>query len=532
MGITKAEPKAEQAKHFADGDEWMLAEAFPGIDFFFSQIWLRAFVNRLENSCGRNYSKILAVFDGSKQERNHIAFYYGKRDCLEMTKHLVKKITEEPSFGEKINENIRRCSDELVAHAKTIPNEEQLAKASNAELWRIISEHDEKHGALYEWGWLSNATDMFYPEFTNYLKNYLKTKALDERGINEVLVALTAPEAKSEEALQHEEFLELAARFWADAETRELFAKTTPTQIIASLKPEKLAELQKFAEKYAVIGALYVAEPFPLEHFVSELKTELGRGDPKRALAAANEAFNEAKRRKKTLLEELEVDEKTRRIFAVYADFMLTKFYRRYAQIRALYELRRVFKEIARRFGITLNQARFMLTPEYEKLLVDKCFDLKQLAEREKFCVLYSEKNYDEIFIGEKARELAAKAEEKHEAELKELKGQCASLGAKPGIVRGTVKIISSPKDLPKMRSGDVLVAIATNPDVVPAMKKAAAIVTDQGGVTCHAAIVSRELRIPCVIGTKHATRVLRDGDEVEVDAARGVVRKTSYRPN
>ncbi len=205
---------------------------------------------------------------------------------------------------------------------------------------------------------------------------------------------------------------------------------------------------------------------------------------------------------------------------------MLTKFYRRYAQIRALYEMRRVFKEISRRFGITLNQARFMLTPEYEALLVYGGFDLKQLAEREKFCVFYSERGYDEIFLGDEARKLAAGAEEKHDYAVKELKGQTASLGSKPGVVRGTVRLISTPADLPKMRQGDVLVAIATNPDVVPAMKKAAAIVTDQGGVTCHAAIVSRELGIPCVIGTKHATHVLKDGDLVEVDAARGTVKK------
>jgi len=169
-----------------------------------------------------------------------------------------------------------------------------------------------------------------------------------------------------------------------------------------------------------------------------------------------------------------------------------------------------------------------MLTPEYERLLVKGDFDLTQLKEREKFCVLYSEKDYDEIFLGEEARKLAAGAEEKHDFTVKELRGQTASLGAKPGIVRGTVKIIMTTADMPKMKQGDVLVAVSTNPDVVPAMKKAAAIVTEQGGVTCHAAIVSRELGIPCVIGTKIATRALRDGDEVEVDAAKGIVKLVS----
>jgi pyruvate,water dikinase len=76
-----------------------------------------------------------------------------------------------------------------------------------------------------------------------------------------------------------------------------------------------------------------------------------------------------------------------------------------------------------------------------------------------------------------------------------------------------------------KMKQGDILVSIATNPDIVPAMKKAGAIVTEQGGITSHAAIVSRELGTPCVIGTKIATKVFKDGDIVEVDANKGTVK-------
>lgn len=89
-----------------------------------------------------------------------------------------------------------------------------------------------------------------------------------------------------------------------------------------------------------------------------------------------------------------------------------------------------------------------------------------------------------------------------------------------------TLTFLIRAKDMPKMRPGDILVSIATDPDIVPAMKKASAIVTEQGGITSHAAIVSRELGIPCVIGTKIATRVLKDGDKVVVDATRGIVKK------
>jgi phosphoenolpyruvate synthase/pyruvate phosphate dikinase len=66
---------------------------------------------------------------------------------------------------------------------------------------------------------------------------------------------------------------------------------------------------------------------------------------------------------------------------------------------------------------------------------------------------------------------------------------------------------------------GNILVCPMTLPDYVPAMKKARAIITNEGGITCHAAIISRELKIPCIVGTKIATQVLKDGDRVEVDA-------------
>ncbi len=81
-------------------------------------------------------------------------------------------------------------------------------------------------------------------------------------------------------------------------------------------------------------------------------------------------------------------------------------------------------------------------------------------------------------------------------------------------------------EDMAKLQQGDVLVSVATNPALLPAMKKASAIVTNMGGLTCHAAIVSRELGIPCVIGTKIATKWLKDGDKIEVDANTGIVRK------
>ena len=95
---------------------------------------------------------------------------------------------------------------------------------------------------------------------------------------------------------------------------------------------------------------------------------------------------------------------------------------------------------------------------------------------------------------------------------------------ANQGTVRASVFVIKKPADIAKFKSGCVLVATMTNPAYVPAMMKAVGIITDVGGITCHAAIIARELGVPCVVGTKEATRKLKTGQTVTLDANKGVV--------
>jgi len=103
-------------------------------------------------------------------------------------------------------------------------------------------------------------------------------------------------------------------------------------------------------------------------------------------------------------------------------------------------------------------------------------------------------------------------------------------ISASPGIGTGKVVILKSPKEIDKIKKGDVLVAPMTSPDYVPAMKKASAIVTNEGGMTSHAAIVSREMGIPCVVGTKIGTKVLREGDIVTVNGTTGEIHAGSLK--
>jgi len=99
-------------------------------------------------------------------------------------------------------------------------------------------------------------------------------------------------------------------------------------------------------------------------------------------------------------------------------------------------------------------------------------------------------------------------------------------IGVSPGQASGKVKIIMNTKEISKFEKGDVLVTDMTTPDWVPIMKIAAAIITNAGGKTCHAAIVSRELGVPCVVGTLNATNILKDGEVVTVDGQKGLVYK------
>jgi len=97
-------------------------------------------------------------------------------------------------------------------------------------------------------------------------------------------------------------------------------------------------------------------------------------------------------------------------------------------------------------------------------------------------------------------------------------------LGASPGAAAGRVRLIKNPSEIGKVKDGDILVAVMTNPDFVPAMKRAAAILTDEGGRTSHAAIVSRELGVPAIVGSGQATKLLKNGELITVDGSEGFV--------
>lgn len=179
--------------------------------------------------------------------------------------------------------------------------------------------------------------------------------------------------------------------------------------------------------------------------------------------------------------------------------------------------------EIAKRFDYEVDELKYAVAPEITAIVERQEPSRHELVSRRDNCVFVCTRDGYFVETGsnvEKVRHLMM-GDNKLD-EIQDIRGLSASLGR----AVGTARVIKSATEVDNVKQGDILVAVMTRPDYVAGMKKAAAIVTDEGGITSHAAIVSRELGIPCIIGTKIATQIFKDGDRVEVNANHGWIRK------
>ncbi len=188
------------------------------------------------------------------------------------------------------------------------------------------------------------------------------------------------------------------------------------------------------------------------------------------------------------------------------------------------------YKEIARRLAISVRQLRHLSEKEVVAALRGKLDAAKSIHEKRKFAGWgFDESMKTQIYF---SSDESAKLLKYLNAKVKNLQGNIEGQGvcANPGLVQGKARILTSPELNFKVKPGDILIAEATTVDYLPAMKRAAAFVTEVGGLTCHAAVVAREFGVPCVVGLKNATKNFRDGDLVEVDADKGIVRKLKVK--
>lgn len=249
--------------------------------------------------------------------------------------------------------------------------------------------------------------------------------------------------------------------------------------------------------------------------------------DPRLQLEKLKQSRKEIEQKRKEIRKELGIKQGSEldALLKTASEYAFLRTYRTDCMHWYGFQAKPLLNAIAKRFEISYTELVMMSVQEIKQCLKQNVLVVpqKELQQRRKeFGTILVDGEFH-VVSGDELERLKKIVESKLKVETAtEVRGNSAFHGK----VVGTAKIVMSHLDLKKVQPGDVMVAVMTFPDYAPAMERAAAFVTDEGGVLCHAAIVSREMQKPCVIATKTATKTFKDGDKIEVDAVSGKVRK------
>ncbi|MFA6227011.1 MAG: PEP-utilizing enzyme [Candidatus Paceibacterota bacterium] len=333
--------------------------------------------------------------------------------------------------------------------------------------------------------------------------------------LQESLRLLTSSETISTIQEKEESLIKLAIKISTFVDVQSL------NENLSGVKDNQIKIIKNVYEKYAWIPDAELRFNYEsFADFINNLKKVLGE-NPQKKLNEIEEAKKRLIKAKKQIIKEAGLN----KVVITYAHQASDLAHIRLLRVEKLeevcYKVQNLFYEIGKRAGLD-NHKKICLFNFWEitDFLLGEKINLNKILERSGgYAVIYTKDTIYEldIAIGEKIKEIIEKKTERVDT----FKGNIAC----KGLVKGIVKVLHSANEIGKLEAGEILVTSMTMPNYVPAMKIAGAIITDEGGISCHAAIVSRELGIPCIIGTKIATKVLKDGDLVEVDADKGIVR-------
>ena len=292
------------------------------------------------------------------------------------------------------------------------------------------------------------------------------------------------------------------------------------------------SEAKNISEKYGLIGT---GEGGALwdENFVfaEAMKLSVSGVDSLKGLEVEKMTYPKRQEGKvSTLFSELEAPKEIQEIARQLGSLAHIKLESRVAWTYKDAGLRKLLNEISSRHNVSLKDLDLYTLEDFSALLLrGKPLSSASLNERKELVIITIVDGEPYFLQGSDATALMDREIRKSDhSGTSSFKG----IVARKGVVTGKVTIVSpledQTKELEKVKEGDILVTGMTRPHMLPAMQKAAAFVTDEGGITCHAAIVAREMNKPCIVATRIATKVLKDGDMVEVDADTGIVRKIS----
>ncbi|MDP2932578.1 MAG: PEP-utilizing enzyme [bacterium] len=424
-----------------------------------------------------------------------------------MNKKHFQMLFTNPLAWDRLHRMTEKNSRKLFALGRAVKklNPHSL---SNKQLVLWISKFQEAQAAVHD-----PRGPMFILEtpnnlITNYLVGYLREK----------YKAANKPILHPNEAFQA---LTTGLRPSILASERGELAKIS----LVKNKDRQENALLDHAKKYEWLEYGLQGRILTFDDFKKDMR-KMDRTVAKALVFHAKTAVDKTRKLQLQLFADYNIHPVHRKIFKIVQDSFYTRAFSKDSQFFGYYSMEPLFREVGHRAALTLEQVKFLHYFEFEDAIFRRRDFSKLTTERQKYSLFVCDSGRTVSFCGAAAKKIRKKMKFfKPKLKVKaaeELKGQPAF----KGIARGRVKIINTVQEMAKMHAGNILVSHMTNPGIVPAMKQAAAIVTDLGGITCHAAIVARELKKPCIIGTKFATQVLMDGDEVEVDADKGIVRK------
>lgn len=411
---------------------------------------------------------------------------------------MFDRVTSEPEFFPQLQKDVVRTCNELWAFAEPWASRD-FSKLTNDQLAGEYSAYIARLRPTFEYGVQLVLLD-FNPPLLSQRLQAIAQKHF-ETSANEAFVTLTTNTEESTFAKQQElDFL----------------------RILTLESGKQQAELQRHAERFGFLSyGLRGPLTWTAAYFTEMAELSRKQGLDATAKIKQHEAETEATRRKIVELEKA-LSPQEKHDFAIGRTLMYLKPWRKEMQCRTYPITERLLMQIARRLDVPFEYVRYMNEDETVNALKSGHADAALLAARKKRCFVHGTQGHSTIYAGKDADAWAAKVAPEPDVKADTLHGTPATVGK----ARGAARIVNTVEDMAKMQQGDILLSVATNPFLLPAIKKAAAIVTDQGGLTCHAAIVSREFGIPCIVGTRHATRVFKDGDVLDVDAHAGIVKK------
>ncbi len=473
-------------------------------DLHFSSFYLRASLSNVTRPRYPGYSAIVALFD-----RGCETYYVSRPEAERNARSIIDRALRHPKWLPLILERIEKLSFEVATVLEdTVAN--GVANQPIGRLLKSYERHNKLHFELYRFARLPEALDRGAPWLTEYLFEFLRRRSVSEQDLPYVFEALTRPRAPSV-------IFEAEASFQAIARAAHVGRNATDgAPFLMSLCPSVREALIAYAERWNYL--YYHGYRIRRLPSVDEHAQRLSRARNEKIEGSSELGVNRARD-----LTIPALDEPHSALFAAYAEIGRVKLARRYAQLKNFYFLDQLLADFSRRLGVSEWELR-CATPE-EVLQAFRVGALQETVRaRVGGCAVLFTPGREDFLSGRLVDQLKAElgTAERSTPNPRIRRGTPACLG----LAQGKARVLPAAATIERFDDGDVLVADTIDPDLLPIILKASAVITQQGGVGSHAAVLCRELGIPTIVGVADLLAFCSDGDDLRVDATRGIVER------